>query len=144
MQYNLTLTIGSTSPSTVYTQANVVQQFLTNWTKTYWIGGTPQQQINIDFNLPYLETTNYLPNFEALTVPTSKSHERVQLLDECHHDVSTARACGRPICQRLAAAATSATSTVGTCSGSTRETGASRAVALGQADLASAWGLNAR
>ncbi|HEV2100255.1 MAG TPA: hypothetical protein VGR45_15200, partial [Stellaceae bacterium] len=42
------------------------------WTKTFWIGGTPSAQVNIDNNLAYLASTRFLPNFDtAITVSPS-------------------------------------------------------------------------
>ncbi|HEV2099178.1 MAG TPA: hypothetical protein VGR45_09660, partial [Stellaceae bacterium] len=42
------------------------------WTKTFWIGGTPSAQVDIDNNLAYLESTRFLPNFDtAITVSPS-------------------------------------------------------------------------
>ena len=40
----------------------------TTWTKTYWEGGTPADQINVDANLPYLEFTRFIPNFDTSIV----------------------------------------------------------------------------
>ena len=34
------------------------------WTRSFWIGGTPSAQVNIDNNLAYLESTRFLPNFD--------------------------------------------------------------------------------
>src|SRR6516165_7157703 len=34
------------------------------WTRSFWIGGTPSAQGNIDNNLAYLESTRFLPNFD--------------------------------------------------------------------------------
>ena len=44
----------------------------TRWTKTFWIGGTPSPQVNIDNNLAYLESTRFLPNFDtSIQVPVA-------------------------------------------------------------------------
>ena len=37
---------------------------LSRWTKTFWLGGTPQPKVNQDFNLAYLSSTRFLPNFD--------------------------------------------------------------------------------
>ena len=41
---------------------------LTRWTHTFWLGGTPQPEVNQDFNLAYVESTRYLPNFDPSIV----------------------------------------------------------------------------
>jgi hypothetical protein len=42
------------------------------WSKTFWIGGTPPAQVNIDNNLAYLASTRFLPNFDtSITVSPS-------------------------------------------------------------------------
>jgi hypothetical protein len=43
---------------------------LSRWTEKFWIGGTPQAQVNIDNNLAYLESTRFLPNFDtSIAIP---------------------------------------------------------------------------
>ena len=46
---------------------------LTRWTHTFWLGGTPQPEVNQDFNLAYVESTRFLPNFDPsiVTSPTA-------------------------------------------------------------------------
>jgi len=34
------------------------------WSKTFWFGSMPSAQVNIDENLPYLESTRFLPNLD--------------------------------------------------------------------------------
>jgi hypothetical protein len=42
------------------------------WTATWWLGGTPTPQVNIDNNLVYLKSTRFLPNFDtSITVSPS-------------------------------------------------------------------------
>ena len=44
----------------------------TRWTRTFWLGGTPQPAIDIDNNLAYLEATRFLPNFDtSIQVPAA-------------------------------------------------------------------------
>ena len=44
----------------------------TRWTRTFWLGGTPQPAIDIDNNLAYLESTRFLPNFDtSIQVPAA-------------------------------------------------------------------------
>lgn len=73
LSYKLSLALGDTSPATVYsidltgTQATQPKKHwaLTNITKSFWLGGTPEPKINIDHNLAYLASTRYFPNFDA-------------------------------------------------------------------------------
>ncbi|HUC72544.1 MAG TPA: DUF3383 family protein, partial [Stellaceae bacterium] len=37
---------------------------MTAWSKSFWLGGTPSPQVDIDNNLAYLETTRFLPNYD--------------------------------------------------------------------------------
>ena len=68
--YTLTLTLGKTSPQNVYSidlsgsSGDKLHWSMSNWTKVFWLGGEPQQQIDIDTNLPYLESTHYIPHFD--------------------------------------------------------------------------------
>lgn len=39
-----------------------------SWTKRFWLGGTPQPEVNIDNNLAYLESTRFIPNYDSGTV----------------------------------------------------------------------------
>jgi hypothetical protein len=43
----------------------------TNWTKEYWLGGTPTPQVNINNNVGYMASTRFVPNFDASVVPTN-------------------------------------------------------------------------
>ena len=78
LAYTLTLTLGKMSPRNVYSidltgGANQKLHWaMSNWTKVFWLGGEPPQQIDIDSNLPYLASTRYLPNFDpTITVSSS-------------------------------------------------------------------------
>ena len=45
---------------------------LTAWSKSFWLGGTPNPQVNIDNNLAYLESTRFIPNYDpAISVPAN-------------------------------------------------------------------------
>ncbi len=45
---------------------------MTAWSKSFWLGGTPNPQVNIDNNLAYLESTRFIPNYDpAISVPAS-------------------------------------------------------------------------
>lgn len=60
-----TLTV---SPS--YMNAIKEQWAGTDWTQQYWLGGTPNSEINIDYNLAYLDWTHYIENYDpAVRMP---------------------------------------------------------------------------
>jgi hypothetical protein len=78
LTYMLTLTLGKISPQNIYSidlTGGAEQKrhwSMSNWTKVFWIGGEPRQQIDIDNNLTYLEATHYIPNFDSrITIPSS-------------------------------------------------------------------------
>ena len=68
----MTITSGAT---TVYTKDltgatpvrgyNLIHWNGTRWSREFWIGGTPPQQLNIDYNLSYLDSTHFLPNLDT-------------------------------------------------------------------------------
>ncbi len=65
IKYDLSLTLGQSSPQTVYSRTNLVHLMMTRWTKTFWLNQTPEQKINIDNNLAYLEQTNFFPAYDT-------------------------------------------------------------------------------
>ncbi len=68
---DLQLTTGRAAPSTVYQRAALTMTAGSRWTREYWIGGAPGA-VNIDYNLPFLSATHYLPNYDAsITIPES-------------------------------------------------------------------------
>jgi hypothetical protein len=68
LAYTLTLTTG-TAHQSVYTKS-ITHYAMSNWTKVFWLGGRPTPQINIDYNLPYLISTKYLPNYDtSISIP---------------------------------------------------------------------------
>ncbi len=69
LTYNLTLTAAN---AVAYTRSGLTDYALTRWTRTFWLGGTPSPQIDIDNNLAYLESTRFIPNYDpAIAVPAS-------------------------------------------------------------------------
>jgi len=60
----LAIKLGSASPQTLYTNLGLTTYAGTAWNKTFWINGAPEKQINEDFNIAYLSATKYLPNFD--------------------------------------------------------------------------------
>ena len=73
---NLVLTIGNTSPSTVYTIPSgltpLTMGALTRWTKTFWLNGTPPSA-GYNHNLAYLAATKMVPNYDtSQVIPASQ------------------------------------------------------------------------
>jgi hypothetical protein len=72
LNYNLILRAGNANPATVYTNSAVTHYSMSNWTKIFWLGGTPTPQININNSLAYLEQTRFLPNYDTgIAIPES-------------------------------------------------------------------------
>ena len=78
LTYRLTLTLGKSNPQTVFsfdlsgTQAKEPKKHwaLSNWTKVFWLGHAPPEKIDIDNNLPYLEATHFIPNYDpSIAIP---------------------------------------------------------------------------
>ena len=45
---------------------------LSAWTKVFWLGGTPEPRVNIDYNLGYLTSTRFIANYDpGVTIPES-------------------------------------------------------------------------
>jgi hypothetical protein len=45
---------------------------MTTWTKTFWLGGAPEQRVDIDYNLAYLAASRFVPNFDpSIAIPES-------------------------------------------------------------------------
>jgi hypothetical protein len=65
---DLTLTSGLASPTTVYQQTGVQHPDGVHWTRTAWVGGTPEPKINIKHNIGYLAATKMIPNYDASLV----------------------------------------------------------------------------
>ncbi len=71
--YDVALTTGYADPQTVYTYSGYVQKAATRWTKVFWIGGEPEQKVNVNSNLAYVEQTRFIPMYDpTLTIPESK------------------------------------------------------------------------
>lgn len=65
---SMVLTIGNTSPSTVYTRTTPLNMLAASrWTKQYWLGGIPSP-ISINPNIGYLSATKFLPNYDTSKV----------------------------------------------------------------------------
>jgi hypothetical protein len=85
LTYNLTLTAAN---AVAYTRAGLTHYALTRWSRTFWLGGTPSPQVDIDNNLAYLESTRFIPNFDpAITVPASAIATEYALWTGPPHDL---------------------------------------------------------
>ena len=61
---------------------------MSNWTKTAWFGGMPSAQVNIDYNLPYLEATHYLPNYDtSITISENVIEAEYTACENSPHDL---------------------------------------------------------
>lgn len=69
--YDVTLTTGKTTPSTVYSKAGVTHWFGSRWSKVFWIGGTPEQKVNVDSDLAHLAATKFIPNYDPTNIPAA-------------------------------------------------------------------------
>jgi uncharacterized protein DUF3383 len=63
--YNLTVTGGASSPATEDTVSNLITPALTLWNARFWLGGTPNPEVNVNYNLAYLESTRFVPNYDT-------------------------------------------------------------------------------
>ncbi|MGH7063696.1 MAG: hypothetical protein ACREET_06435, partial [Stellaceae bacterium] len=78
LAYTLAVRAGARSAHVVYTgdltgtQAThpKKQWAMTNWSRSFWLGGTPSPQVDIDYNLAYLESTRWLPGYDTSIKPT--------------------------------------------------------------------------
>jgi hypothetical protein len=66
--YDLTLTTGNSSPATVLSQSQYTHRAGTQWTRSYWIGGTPPT-VNITHNIAYLSSTRLMWNWDPTAAP---------------------------------------------------------------------------
>jgi len=68
--YSLSLKTGKTNPTQVYSKANYLHAAKTRWRKVFWVGTAPKA-VSIDHNLPYLISTQAVPNFDTSVTLTS-------------------------------------------------------------------------
>ena len=68
LSYNLTLIAGNLIG---YGKTGLTQWAMTNWSRSFWLGGTPSPQVDIDYNLGYLESTRWLPGYDTSIKPTA-------------------------------------------------------------------------
>jgi Protein of unknown function (DUF3383) len=70
--YNLTITGGANSPATEQSVTGLTQPALSIWDTKFWLGGTPNPEVNVNYNLAYLESTRFVPNYDT-TVQISQA-----------------------------------------------------------------------
>src|SRR5215471_6870034 len=68
--YSLSLKTGKTNPTQVYSKANYLHAAKTRWRKVFWVGTAPKA-VSIDHNLPYMISTQAVPNFDTSITLTS-------------------------------------------------------------------------
>lgn len=78
LTYKATVSLGASSPATVYaadlsgtntgTNPPKAHWAMSNWTQSFWLGATPPAQVNIDNNLAYLANIRFLPCYDTSIV----------------------------------------------------------------------------
>ncbi|MBV8380878.1 MAG: hypothetical protein JO369_08980 [Paucibacter sp.] len=139
--YDFTLKTGAKAPRTVFTQRNWAHHFATRWTQTFWIGGEPESNIDIDENLPDLSRTQLVANYDPQANGGSETF--VQAWHRLPHGL------GEPGLWMPYMSSTGDRSDIGHYPGWTVAwlydgTAAIRDIALRQADLAANWPLQVR
>lgn len=66
---DLAITLGAAAPKTVYAKPGLITYYATVWTKSFWLGAAPEQQINVDHNIAYIAATKFVPNFDPALKP---------------------------------------------------------------------------
>jgi hypothetical protein len=70
--YDVSVSTGNASPTTVYTKTAVPQALGTRWTKSFWSGTAPAA-LNANHNSAYVASTYIIPNFDpSVVLPESK------------------------------------------------------------------------
>ncbi|HEY3910671.1 MAG TPA: hypothetical protein VGM07_12380 [Stellaceae bacterium] len=99
MAYTATVRIGAVSPggsgappaSYVANLTGNPQEHwaMSTWTQSFWQGGTPSPQVNIDNNLAYLESTRFMPNYDPSIAlnPASLAAEYSIYWSNIAHDI---------------------------------------------------------
>lgn len=73
--YTLTLKTGNTSPTTVLTTSYLPHAGGARWTKSYWIGGAPPKEVDIDHNTAYLMATRFIPYYNLTVANLTESRK---------------------------------------------------------------------
>jgi hypothetical protein len=67
--YDVSIALGSASPATAYSKTGVTHYFGTRWTKTVWLGGAPEPQVDVQTDLAHLASTGFVPNYDPANTP---------------------------------------------------------------------------
>jgi hypothetical protein len=95
VSYNLSVSVGSTTHTTDLTGDQKTHPKI-HWPGAawvlgpYWVGAAaPNPEVNINYNLAYLASTRFIPNFDASTVvpPTSAAGDYAQWGTTLVHDI---------------------------------------------------------
>ncbi len=142
LAYSLTLTGANAK---LYSNANLAHWAMSSWTKSFWLGGTPSPQVNIDNNLAYLELTRFVPNYDPSVTVTQAAiaYDYAGYYTNVAHDIGEAGG------WQTAMGTTGAREDIGpepTWDAVWLYTGdwRMRQLSLTQADLAAAWPANLR
>jgi len=142
--YDLTLSLGASQPTPIYSRAGLAHYFGTRWTQVAWAPAAPEPDVSVDSGLAYLETTQFFPNFDVgQAIPASLLGANATAWASAKKDLYD------PGLWTIYMPTTGGRSDIGPYPGWTAawlRTGdpGARAVAFGQADLAAAWPLHWR
>lgn len=75
--YDLSLQTGASAPVTVMSATGVNHNFMSRWSRVFWIGGAPEG-VDIDYGLSYLARTQALPNYDT-SITLSESTKKATL-----------------------------------------------------------------
>lgn len=67
--YDVSIALGLAAPATVYAKSGVTHYFGTRWTKTFWSGGAPATQVDVQTDLAHLAATGFVPNYDPANTP---------------------------------------------------------------------------
>ncbi len=62
--YAVSIRLGHRAPREAYRNDSVEHAYMTRWTKVFW-NGTPPAELDIDYNVGYLASTQAIPNYDA-------------------------------------------------------------------------------
>jgi hypothetical protein len=144
LTYDITLRLGNSTKTVVYTKPAFTHYVATRWTKVFWLGGAPDERVNIDHNIGYIKDTKFLPNYDAsIRIPESQIAASYALWQKKNRDIGEAgfwqkampTTGGRP---DIGPFPTWAVQWLYTGDWRSRE------IALGSSDLASSWPMHFR
>jgi len=75
--YDVSVQTGAAAPAQAMSATNVKHNFMSRWSRVFWIGGAPEG-LDIDYGLAYLARTKALPNYDA-SIKLSESTKKATL-----------------------------------------------------------------